>query len=251
MQEHKKPITYFLNEMWNDKALEEKEELYSISSKSLIINSPLGKSIGLQKFHDINDSWNLAFPNMQVSKIDIESFGNVVVSNWWSDAVHTNPFKGISATGKKIHYPGETIFYFERGKIVRYSCKIDMVDLYQQLGMFFKQEEYGGQAVAIKDQKLLITKLKECTDHHLTSREIQCLSLNLLGFSAKQVAMILVISYRTVETHLQKALHELHFCSKLECMEVMMEKGLLALWQDLGKILVQGYENKQKSLSGR
>ncbi|MCB1068196.1 MAG: ester cyclase [Simkania sp.] len=249
MCKQKEKIVKFLNEFWNCKSTENKSHLYSIFSKDLLINSPLGKTVGLPKLLEVNDAWYNAFPNIIVDKIDVESFGNVIVTNWWGNSRHENSFKELAATGKKICYPGETIFFFnELGQISRYSCKIDMLNIYKQLGVVYHNEEYSEQALLKNDKDLLIQTLKKYTKELLTSREIQSLSLNLLGFSAKQIGLFLYISPRTVETHLQRALHSLGCSTRLQCLEVMVENSLLPIWQDLGKILVREYESRKKSL---
>lgn len=251
MTSQKEKVVKFLKDFWNCKSLKDKSPLYSIFSDNLLINSPLGKTIGLSKLHEVNDAWYDAFPNIVVDKIEVESFGNVVITSWRGNSKHENQFKELAATGKEIRYPGETTFFFDsQERIVRYSCKVDMLDIYKQLGVVLHKEEYPEQALLSKDTDLLIQSLKKYTKHLLTSREIQCLSLNLLGFSAKQVGVFLYISPRTVETHLQHAIHSLNCSTRLQCLEVMVENELLPIWQDLGKILVREYESRKKSLPG-
>ena len=242
MLKQEKQIAQFLNELWNNKSCQNKSPLYSIFSNNLIVNSPIGKSIGVDMLRLFTDKWLMAFPDIKISEIKIKSFEHVVISNWKSTAIHENQFNNIPSTGKKIHYSGETSFYFLEKKIVRYSCHVDLSKIYQQLGYFYKQEEYDGQALIFKNKKLLIQKLKEVTNNRLTSREIQSLSLNLIGFSAKQIGIFLSISNRTAETHLHKALHELGCFSKLQYFEKIIEKSMLHLWQDLSKILIQEWK---------
>lgn len=114
------------------------------------------------------------------------------------------------------------------------------------LNFFLKEEEYQEQSMLCKNKFLLIEKIKEKILPALTSREVESLGLNLIGFSAKQIGEILRISFRTVETHLQQALHKLNCFSKLQCLEIMLEKKLLTMWQDLGKLLIKDYSQKKK-----
>lgn len=223
-------IEDFFTNLWNDKSLLDKGALYENFSSTLIINSPIGKKTGLKDFIQVNDQWNHAFPDMEISKLQIECFGDVVVTDWMSSGRHENPFMDFASEGKKVVYPGETCFFFEGDKIVRYSCKINMAEIYRQLGYFYKKEEYTQQALLAKDQKLLIGRIKEFAKGRLTQREIQSLSLYLLGFSLKQIGVFLFISPRTVETHVQRAISELQCSSKQDCLELMMVKEMLPLW---------------------
>jgi len=90
-----------------------------------------------------------------------------------------------------------------------------------------------------KREERLMQHLRIKVDAHLTKREIQCLSCNLFGFSAKQIACILPISHRTVEAYLQKALHKLSCFSKLACLEKMHNLGVLWDWHELARRLLE------------
>lgn len=250
MEKYKKAVKSFLNSCWNERvSVNEGEALYSIFSQQLIINSPLGKTVGLSNFSEINKKWHQAFPDIHISHVEIENYGSTVIANWESQGTHLENFKGVSPTGKEIHYPGETIFYFnQEGKVVRYSCKVDMMSIFSQLGFYLQKEEYDNQCILKKNKKLLIGKINELFNHQLTPKEAQCVSLYLLGFSAKQIGLILFISFRTAETHLNRGLHHCGCHSKLQCVEMMLEKNLLPLWQDLGKILLSEYEAKKGTL---
>lgn len=238
-------VADFLNDFWNDKTQADKGPLFSLFSPELIVNSPLGRDVGLQNIAGIFGEWLWAFPDMEVCKIKIETLGDVVIANWESRAKHVNPFRGLPPSGNKIVYPGETFFCFEGDQVTRYACKVDLLDVYKQLGHTLHQEAYTDQAILIKDKKLLINKLRAITDNLLTVREIECLSLYLIGFSARQIARFLFISFRTVETHLHRAIHALGCFNRSQCLEAMLEKKLLALWQDLGKVMVQEYEARK------
>lgn len=245
--QNKRCIESFLNGIWNDKGPDPHQELYEYFSDKLIINSPIGKKTGLSSFVSINDKWSGAFPDMQVSQIEFEVVDNLIITNWKSEATHQQDFQGIPSSGKKVSYLGETYFVFQNDKIVRYSCSIDMPSIYQQLGFYLKQEEYNRQEILVKNKKLLIETLMELCPGHLSKRETECLSLYLCGFNTKQIGKILFISPRTVETHVQRALHEAQCTSKEQCIEFMFESHLLPLWQDLAKTLLSANESRKKS----
>lgn len=62
----------------------------------------------------------------------------------------------------------------------------------------------------------IIDKFFDITKIALTDREKQCLYYTLQGKSAKQIANMLGISYRTVETYLTKAKQKLEVRTKGE-----------------------------------
>lgn len=232
-------VEQFLLGLWNDKSLKNNCDLYSPFSPSLIINSPIGKKVGTSDFITINNEWNYAFPDLQLSNIEVESFGDAVITTWRSRARQQAPFKGLEPSGKKIDYFGETIFFFKEGKIVRYSCKIDMVHLYHQLGMWFTPEEYDQQRILSQNKDLLIERIRDSLSGNLTKREVEMLSLYITGFNAKQIGSICFISSRTVETHLFRALHELGCTNKYQCLEKLLASYMLPLIQDLAKLLLK------------
>lgn len=119
-----------------------------------------------------------------------------------------------------------------QGHIVECVCMLDLIDICKQL------EECWGVPILPKSKHELIHIARKETDFLLTRREVECLSISLLGFSARQVGRLLYISCRTVESHLQKALATLYCKTKLDCLDMMMEQNRLHVWQELGRILL-------------
>lgn len=238
-------IKDFLVQFWNERSFEDKIELDEIFSRSLIINSPIGKTIGSNQFMKINGKWLTAFPDLKLSNIAVEQYGNCVVTSWNSQATHLSPFKEFEASKKCVNYSGETTFFFKENKVVRYSCKIDMLDIYNQLGFKLAEERYERQTVLRKDRNLLIEELKNKTKVRLTNREVEMLAFYLTGFSSKQIASICFISYRTVETHISNGIHEFGCHTKKQCLEKIVSLSLLPVLQDLAVILLEKYERKK------
>jgi len=239
----------FLSDYWNEKSSGSKLELFDLFSENLVIDSPICKKIGRAALAEINAKWDEGFPDMQIYNMEAESFGDTVVVSWRSTASHLGNFQAVTPSEKRIHYTGETIFFFKEGKVVRYLCKIDMVDIYHQLGMRIAPEDYAQQEVLSRNKALLINKIQKDLSSRLTEREIEMLSLYLLGLNAKQIGILCSISHRTVETHLSKALHELSCTNKHQCLEKIISLWMLPIFQDLSKILLSQYGAQKKSLS--
>jgi predicted ester cyclase len=54
---------------------------------------------------------------------------------------HKGEFQGIQATGNKVEINGFDMFRIQDGEIVEEREEIDMLSLYQQLGMELKPKE--------------------------------------------------------------------------------------------------------------
>ncbi len=251
----------FLENTFNDKSAPDKTPCFEVFSKDVIVSSPyVGKNLGSNFLQNLLQEWCYVMPNVKMSDITAKAFGPVILTTWNmkgkhenlyridndSEASHNILFKNPNSLGKTVTYPGEMAVFYEQGQIVRYSCKYDILELYKQLGFFLHKEEYFGQSLISKDRVLLISKLQELCLNPITPREVEVLSLNLMGFSAKQIALFLSISFRTVETHIHKALHAVGAYNKLQCLEKMIETQLLPLWQDLGKILFSIHKSRKE-----
>ncbi len=72
--------------------------------------------------------------------------------------------------------------------------------------------------------------IKEKAPHEiLTPREIEILKLIGEGYSDKEIAQILFLSPRTVETHKAKIMEKLHLRKKVELIKYAIKKGIVKL----------------------
>lgn len=236
-----KHVRTFLNEFWNDK-VENSDELHDMFSTNLIAASPLGIKVGSEDLKQTNMIWSNGFPDMELSNIELINADHTIVAEWRSQGTNINPFNEYKPTGKKVDYRGITIFQFDDQKVVRYKCIINMLDVYDQLGFFLQQESYDGQKVARLNHSLLLEKLKELTStFNLSTREIECVSFFMHGWSAKQIALHLKCSYRTVQNHLSNAMDKLDCHSRVQLFEFIKVQGLLPLFEDLYKLCFNNY----------
>lgn len=68
---------------------------------------------------------------------------------------------------------------------------------------------------------------KQCEDIHLTARESECLFYLLRGKTAKATALLLAISPKTVEYHLEQLKRKFHCANKSMLIEKAMALGFL------------------------
>ena len=108
---------------------------------------------------------------------------------------------------------------------------------------FYPNQEYPSQDIFCQNLREESKKLQNLSTPPLSPKEIECLCLNLNGFSAKQIGLLMSISYRTVQTHIQHSLDKLQCFNKYQCFEMMYEKGFLPIWQDFFNLLLKRYPN--------
>jgi steroid delta-isomerase-like uncharacterized protein len=79
--------------------------------------------------------YRAAFPDSQVTFDELISTGDTVVGRWNATATHTGQLPGMAATGKRISIGGITIYRLAGGKIVEAWEQLDMLGMWQQLGV--------------------------------------------------------------------------------------------------------------------
>ena len=76
-----------------------------------------------------------AFPDTTVTFEELISCGDVVVGRWTAGGTHTGGRPGVTPTGKRIAISGITIYCIANGKIVEAWEQLDMLGMWQQLGL--------------------------------------------------------------------------------------------------------------------
>jgi steroid delta-isomerase-like uncharacterized protein len=76
-----------------------------------------------------------AFPDSHVTYEDLIVCGDTVVGRWTATGTHTGPLPGMAPTGKKIALGGITIYRLTDGRIVEAWEQLDMLGMWQQLGV--------------------------------------------------------------------------------------------------------------------
>ena len=249
----------FFEETFNRKRQD--KEIFTHFSTNLSFKSFFGERIGDQSVQLACCDWLTTFPDCRVVAKRIEQYKDTIITQYHYTGTHlakypntklteSTSFPNISPlllqlekvkpTQKKIDVIMETILIFQQNKIIFVSIQEPIQSLlFKQLRFFLRKEEYPNQSLAIDNESFLIENIRKITKKPLTNREIQCLSLHIFGFSSKQIGKIFSISFRTVESHLCKALHTIDCFSKLQCLEKMQESDSLPIWHDLAKTLLQ------------
>ena len=76
-----------------------------------------------------------AFPDSHVTFDELIVSGDTVVGRWKATGTHTGPLPGLPPTGKPIALGGITIYRIADGKIIEAWEQLDMLGMWQQLGV--------------------------------------------------------------------------------------------------------------------
>ena len=219
-------------------------EGFEIFSNHLIVNSPLGYSKGTDTLKLNMSSWFEAFPDVIANIGEIHHYKDSIVCKWGAKGTHQALFQDLEPTGKTFFTQGELALVFDQSsQVVHYMAKVDMGDIFHQLGENTIKEEPSSQNRLHSNLRLLIHEL---ITHYirLTHREIECASLCISGFSAKQIGIMLSLSHRTVEDYLEKARSSLNCNNKIQVIEKLLAEQTFFLFQDCARLLVIQHASK-------
>ena len=76
-----------------------------------------------------------AFPDSHVTFEELIASGDTVVGRWTATGTHTGQLPGVAPTSKRIAIGGITIYRIAEGKIVEAWEQLDMLGMWQQLGV--------------------------------------------------------------------------------------------------------------------
>jgi len=231
--------------IWNQEKRDESEAFYSSLDDNVLIDSPIASRQGKGDFRFVMDNWLQAFPDIHVKKSKNYVYNNLVVSKWTAKGCHYGPFQQFNPTEKMIEYHGETVFVFnDQNKIVHYIAKVNLLDIFRQI----EPESVSQTIIDLNRLNEREEKANLIRIHypHLTKREIDCLSLGFIGFSAKQIGILLTISHRTVQSHVGQAIGKLGCTSRMQAMERLLADNNLYIFQNVGTLICK--ENSQKLL---
>ena len=79
--------------------------------------------------------YRVAFPDAHVTFEEFITCDDTVVGRWTATGTHTGELPGVPPTGKPISIGGITIYRFIGGKVVEAWEQLDMLGMWQQLGV--------------------------------------------------------------------------------------------------------------------
>jgi len=127
-------ITRIADDIWNRGDLAVVDEVMAANGKYHGPHMPNGMG-DRETWRRAIGMYRSAFPDSHVTYDDLIVSGDTVVGRWSATATHTGQLPGVGPTGKRINIGGITIYRIEAGKIVEAWEQLDMLGMWQQIGV--------------------------------------------------------------------------------------------------------------------
>ncbi len=123
-------------EIWNQGKLLVCDEIMTEDAKYYGPHMPNG--IGSrEEWKKAITMYRNAFPDSHVTYEELIEAGDTVIGRWRATGTHTGKLPAVEKpTGKRIAITGITIYHFANGKIVEACEQLDLLGMWQQLGVF-------------------------------------------------------------------------------------------------------------------
>ena len=133
MSEANETVIYrFIGEVINDGDFSVLDELVQ---PNYVYRSPDQELDGPEALKDLLAAYRTAFPDLNVRIDDLVNGGDKVVISVTFTGTHEGNLMGISPTGKTVKINGMILSHFQDGKIVEEWEILDMLAMFQQLGV--------------------------------------------------------------------------------------------------------------------
>jgi steroid delta-isomerase-like uncharacterized protein len=125
-------IRRFIDEVINNGDFSALDELVQ---PNYVYRSPDQELDGPEALEDLLAAYRTAFPDLNVIIDDLVNGGDKVVISVTLTGTHEGDLMGISPTGKTVKIKGMILSHFQGGKIVEEWEILDMLAMFQQLGV--------------------------------------------------------------------------------------------------------------------
>ena len=133
-EEKKALVSRIAADIWNRGDLEVVDEVMAADAPYHGPHMPNGLG-DRESWRQAIAGYRGAFPDSHVTFDELIVSGDTVVGRWKATGTHTGPLPGLPPTGKPIALGGITIYRIADGKIVEAWEQLDMLGMWQQLGV--------------------------------------------------------------------------------------------------------------------
>lgn len=134
-EENKKLVFLIADEIWNQGKLNVCDEIMSVDAKYYVPHMPNGTGTR-ENWKQAIAMYRNAFPDGLVTYEELIAYDDTVAGRWNATGTHKGNLSGIEQpTGKKITIGGITIYRIANGKIVEAWEQLDLLGMWQQLGV--------------------------------------------------------------------------------------------------------------------
>jgi steroid delta-isomerase-like uncharacterized protein len=133
-EEKKALVSRIAADIWNRGDLEVVDEVMAADAPYHGPHMPNGLG-DRESWRQAIAGYRGAFPDSHVTFDEFIVSGDTVVGRWRATGTHTGPLPGLPPTGKPIALGGITIYRIADGKIIEAWEQLDMLGMWQQLGV--------------------------------------------------------------------------------------------------------------------
>ena len=133
-EEKKALVSRIAADIWNRGDLEVVDEVMAADARYHGPHMPNGLG-DRESWRRAIAGYRGAFPDSHVTFDELVVSGDTVVGRWRATGTHTAPLPGLPPTGKPIAIGGITIYRFSDGKIAEAWEQLDLLGMWQQLGV--------------------------------------------------------------------------------------------------------------------
>jgi predicted ester cyclase len=127
-------VSRIANDIWNRGKLTAVDEVMTANAKYHGPHMPGGVG-DRETWRRAVGMYLGAFPDSHVTFEELIASGDTVVGRWTATGTHTGELPGVPPTGRPIAIGGITIYRIAGGKIVEAWEQLDMLGMWQQLGV--------------------------------------------------------------------------------------------------------------------
>lgn len=134
VQRNKDTFRRYIEEVWKDENLDIADEIFA---EKYLSHQSDGSVLerGPDDVKKFVAEYRSAFSDIENVAEDMIGEDDKVVTRWMLRATNTGDFRGIPATGNRVHITGIGIFRFsEEGKVVESWDSLDQLGMMRQLG---------------------------------------------------------------------------------------------------------------------
>jgi len=135
MDAHERLVARIADEVWNRGDLEVCDEIMAEGARYHGPHMPNGVG-GRADWTRAIALYRAAFPDCHVTYEETMTCGDRVVGRWRATGSQTGAMPGVEPAGRRISIGGITIYRFSGGKIVEAWEQLDLLGMWQQLGVF-------------------------------------------------------------------------------------------------------------------
>ncbi len=133
-EQNKVLVSRIADDIWNQGLLAVVDEVMIADAKYHGPHMPNGLG-SRESWRQAIERYRAAFRDSHVTFEELIANGDTVVGRWSATGTHTGPMPGVPPTGKRIAIGGITIYRIAGGKIVEAWEQLDLLGMWQQLGV--------------------------------------------------------------------------------------------------------------------